>query len=392
MDPPEDAGAVTHARYRYQWEVGARTCIASLTEESIAGLLCEWHEDHVVAFGDGAAELVSVKHREASQGPWTLRGLCVDGGVAHLYQRWIGLSRIPRCRVFTSGGLNSDDQDSRAFADACHSRDEREIRPFARQIQRHLGAADAEDVVAFCQVLSIEAAQPGRPFIEATNIQDLLLPALRAMHVTATDPRRVYEAIVGLVERASRDREDRVSLGSVADVHRLDKDVARAALLASRFVTRSQVRAAVLEAIRPGGIRLAPSEPIPTRTNLQVKLERGGVGPTSIRSAQRTRALWAEVEARFRGDYPGADVEIEDLRTRVLEAVSAVEDDVLGDTHPTPYGPTLLSRVRSALRIEAIAPAAVFPIEDLHLLGLAFQLTDECQVWWSEEFDLRATV
>jgi hypothetical protein len=33
QEPAEDVGALTHARYRFQWEVGARTCIAMLTGE-----------------------------------------------------------------------------------------------------------------------------------------------------------------------------------------------------------------------------------------------------------------------------------------------------------------------------------------------------------------------
>ena len=27
------------------------------------------------------------------------------------------------------------------------------------------------------------------------------------------------------------------------------------------------------------------------------------------------------------------------------------------------------------------------PIDDAHLQGLVYQLTDECEIWWSEEFD-----
>ena len=390
--PPEDVGAKTHARYRYQWEIGARTCIAMLTQPELAGILCEWHEDHVVLFKGGTAELVSVKHREPSEGPWTLRGLCLEGGVAHLYRRWLALGRAPGCRVFTNGGLNTSEGEARSFAEACHSRSPDEVRGFVGRIQSHLGAEDADDVVAFCLILSIEAARPGRAHIKASNIQDLMMPALAALGIPTAYPHKPYEACVSLVERASRDQEQKVTLGSIADVDRLDGNVALGELLQSRTVTPSQVRAAVLNAVTAGGIPLAPQQPIPTTSVLVRKLSRGGVGPTAIRSAQRERALWAELEARFRGDLPGADSEVEDLRTRVLDGVAAAEEEILSQEHRAAYGPELLAMVRQRLTVEGLTRPPMFPLEDVHLLGLAFQLTDECQVWWSEEFDVEAAV
>jgi Cap4 dsDNA endonuclease len=390
--PPEDVGATTHARYRYQWEVGARVCLAMLGEDGPSAILCEWHEDHVVFYGDGTAELVSVKHREVSEGPWTLRGLCVDGGVAHLFQRWLGLERVPRCRVATNGGLNTGPGESRAFVDACHSRDPEAIRRFGPQIQGHLGAATVEDVIAFCLILSVESGIPGRAHIAASNIQDLLAPGLAHLRVSAADPRRVYEACVGLVEGASRDVGQRVTLGSMADVNRLATRVTTAALLESRLVTRSQVRSCVMNALTSGGFPLAPTRPVMSRSVLIRKLERGGIGPTSRHSAQRERALWAELEARYRSDLPGVNSELEDLRTRVLDLVSAAEVEVLSKDHAVQYGAALLAKVRDTLQVGRLTRTPALPIEDVHLLGLAFQLTDECEVWWSEEFDVEAAV
>ena len=178
----------------------------------------------------------------------------------------------------------------------------------------------------------------------------------------------------------------------MADVGRLDTDTAVAALIRSRLVTRSMVRAAVVGAIAQGGLALAPSGAIASRSVLVRKLERGGIGPTGIRSAQRLRAVWSEHEARFRADLPGANREMEDLRTRVLDAVSSAEDRVLSQPRNDPYGPELMTQVRDSLHVDRFGRTPIFPIEDSHLLGLVYQLTDECEVWWSPEFDVEAAV
>lgn len=392
QQPGEDVGALTHARYRFQWEVGARVCAAMLTEAEVVALLCEWHEDHVVIFADGSLELGSVKHRELSEGPWTLRALCVDGGVAHLYQRWIALERGPRCRLISNAGLRSGPAQAAAFAAACHSRSEGRIRPFAIRILTHLGGVDVDDVVAFCMGLSIETDVPGRTHIAASNIQDLIVPALQALGLSTLEPTRVYEAVVSGVERASRDRSERATLQSMADVRRLDKDSAMSGVLRSRLVTRSAVRATVWAAIAQSRIPLVPSGTVISRTNLVQKLARGGLGPTAIRSAQRLRAIWSELEARYQADLPGSDTEIEDIRTRVLDLVSEAEGHVSRHGRTEPYGPELETRVRELVRVQRLDRIPAFPIEDRHLLGLVYQLTDECEIWWSERFELEAAV
>jgi hypothetical protein len=316
----------------------------------------------------------------------------VDGGVAHLYVRWIALERGPRCRVITNAGLRSGATQAAEFAAACHSRTDEQIRPFAARILRYLGATDIDDVVAFGMGLSIEANVPGREHIAASNIQDLMVPALEAMQLDLRAPRAPYEAIVAVVERASRDRGARVTLESMADVGRLDTDTAMSALIGSRVVTRSAVRAAVLAAVRPSSMPLVPSGPIVRRTNLVQKLERGGIGPVMIRSAQRLRAVWSELEARYRADLPGSNLEIEDIRTRVLDLVSAAEVQVPRHGRTDPYGSELMTAVRELVRVQSLGRVPTFPIEDRHLLGLVYQLTDECDVWWSETFELEAAV
>lgn len=152
--PQEDVGAETHSRYRFQWECTARYCITMLVEDNIDVVLCEWHEDIVVFYRDGTAELISIKHREPTQGPWGLRELVIDGGVRHLFLRWTSTGRRARCLVVTNGALKPGADQAHGFAQACHQQDPGRLRVFAESIKLWLlqGADqqhDTADIVSF---------------------------------------------------------------------------------------------------------------------------------------------------------------------------------------------------------------------------------------------------
>lgn len=56
----EDSGPDTLGRYRYQAEIAAQDCLSRFEQEAIDYVVCEWHEDFVVAWAGGSMELVSV--------------------------------------------------------------------------------------------------------------------------------------------------------------------------------------------------------------------------------------------------------------------------------------------------------------------------------------------
>src|SRR4051794_33475496 len=86
--PQEDAGAETLSRYQFQHELAARRCVKVHLQDEVEKVICEWHTDYIVCFRDGRVELVSVKHLEPGQLPWTIRELCDDGGMRTLFERW----------------------------------------------------------------------------------------------------------------------------------------------------------------------------------------------------------------------------------------------------------------------------------------------------------------
>jgi hypothetical protein len=112
------------------------------------------------------------------------------------------------------------------------------------------------------------------------------------------------------------------------------------------------------------------------------KLEAGGIGPTNVENAKQLRADWTDYETRWRREVPGSDPEWLNLRARVLDAAAQAELDI--DTAET-YGEAMLRALNTRLQDERLQGLTGFPMDDRLLLGLAFQLTDECRVWWSRD-------
>lgn len=179
--PAEDSGAQTQSRFRYQHECTARSCVGMLLPDNcVASVVCEEHEDFIVIYTDERIELVSVKHREASRGPWSYAALCSDGGVKHLYERWLQTGRRALCRVMTNAGLKTGALEAQQLVDACQSRESERIEPFLADLAAALGSKEYERVREFALVLSVEAGLPSREHIAAVNVSAVYWPCSRS--------------------------------------------------------------------------------------------------------------------------------------------------------------------------------------------------------------------
>lgn len=112
------------------------------------------------------------------------------------------------------------------------------------------------------------------------------------------------------------------------------------------------------------------------------KLEAGGIGPTNVENAKQLRADWTDHVTRWRREVPGSDHEWLDLRTRVFATAAEAELEI--ETVDV-YGEAMLRAVSRHLEDEQLQGLVGFPLDDKLLLGLVFQLTDECRVWWSRD-------
>jgi hypothetical protein len=374
-DPaPEDAGASTAGRYRFQYCCAGARLLAAIAEGRSCVVICEHYEDYLVLGDDGAMQAISVKHREDHLAAWTIPSLADDGKLGHLldtFKRANG--QIDCCfesnRANTVAGLFSEDA---------------AVSGPLRNDLAHRLSVTREDIDAFLARLTFPPALPHRRDIESTFATRYATGALDALGITLS-PSTAISIARDLIANASAERleaevEARVLVAAPADRAAL----AAEAVLAARRVTDQDLA----EALRAAAAARTPSLSAAAvgageETTMTHKLVDGGLGPSTVETAQRRRRFWFSHVAQFR-DIPHRQQELASLTEWVQDQANAAESAAL-DSGKEPYGRLMHDRLIERLQNLDALPAGT-PPEDSNpalLSGAAYQLTDDCSVWFS---------
>lgn len=383
--PAEDSGTDTTDRYDFQYQVAARHCCEMLRRSGPAWILSEWHTDFVIGSVAGDYILVSVKHREQDQGLWTIARLCADGGLPTLRKRWEECGKPIQCRLVTNGSL---DENAKRMQRACQTGDRAKLAEYATAHIEKFEKCTDEALIEFFICLRIESDLPGRKFIRGNNVEKFMRPALFEAGLDHFDPWDAYDQVVAEVRYAARDFTDEPSgVWLLSEIDALDERGLLSASIQRRRLDSARISTAIHRLGSSGVAVLLPGRSATrTETRLVKKLRKGGVHETAIQAARRTRQAWTEFEARYRPPVPGGNDIADDLGTRVLQCAAIVCSRF--ESSDEPYGNAMLRKLSAELTPVRLGISNRLPIDPLHLLGLAFQLTDDCQIWWSAPFDL----
>lgn len=388
--PPDEAGALTAAWYRFQAELAAQMCLAMLAGEAVEQVVCEWHEDYVVVYRDDRSELVSVKHRELGQKPWTLKQLCNEGGLAHLFDRWLAAGGRARCRLQTNDGLRTGAGEPAELKKCCAEAGRAALAPWVAKLKANLvreshGVVDDKVIIDFLLDLRIEDGVPRRTDIRAHNLQEVVPPALERLKRHPTEGPRIYDAVVAEVEAASRLDGRAEVLQLFADPARLDVASEHRVRLAAKTLDRARLLRAIVKEERRG-LLLEMAGSAGRESVLVKKLKAGAVGPTGINNARNLFHNWRGHVAAWQADLPGASAEFDDVQARVLMLAHSVENQVRKPGEE--YGTTMYDALLASLQSRRIAVPGTSSSDPALLLGCAMHLTEECEIWWSDEFEL----
>lgn len=341
----------------------------------------EWHTDFIRCYdGPEADELVSVKHKSVDRGVWSVSEMASEV-LATLFKRWKALGARDRCTVVTNGGLKTGTGELRELADALPLGAPARLTPFEDRIAARISASVIE-TRAFLQALAIKTVGADESAIAAHVAETYCRPILLELGVSPSYSHHAYEAIFDLVYRIASGLEDKqpstwTAWGTWSEQ-----------LLANRSIGYQRV----CEALASIGITVDEAAAAARRigaapnTVMIKKLRRGGLGPSVQAGAPGLRAQWYALESQFREDIPiGSADEIRRLRRVVQNKAMLAESETRG---ATPYGPAMHLALNRELTDKSVR--STLPIDDLDLMGCAYQLTDECQVWWSERFDAYA--
>ncbi|TXC98901.1 DUF4297 domain-containing protein [Streptomyces sp. ISID311] len=384
-EPEEDSGSDTADRYEYQYQVAARHCFEFDSGE-LQWVLCEWHTDYILSLKDGRYVLVSVKHREPNQGLWTINRLCDDGGLKTLCTRWRECRTPYQTRLATNGAL---DRDAKRLSKACARSELSTLREFARDFYAKLGCQSSNDALEFLLCLRIESELPSRRYIRAENIEAHARPLLARSKDRRLESSNVYDAVVDVVRQAARAVDNkRPRAWTISRFDSLDSNALLEENIKKRMIDGARVAASIelLPRSGPALLQIDSDPDVTVESRLSKKLRRGGIGETGIQSARRMRRSWATFEAQYSSPLPHEGDLVDDLKTRVLHEAAMAETETFTDS--SPYGRKMLAVLHNKLTPDGIGAAPEIPLDRLHLLGLAYQLTDECKVWWSPEFDV----
>lgn len=394
-----DPGDQVIRKFRYQHAYGVILSIVMINKSRpYRAIWCEQHEDLLAEREDGCFDAVQVKTRKAETGTWNL----TDEAFAKSVYRFIMLDskfpgRIMRFYFVSNAEYsNSDSKRSshlspvklvgaiRSLANHCDLEGNR-----AKGFEALRSAIKCDADMLFSVLSRIELVVGPTENAFEDEICHTHLPNLAdCQGLTPRSLAKVLNALISLVEIAadvkcadpmrhcvgitSSGEDDPVVLGKRI----LPADIFHAIRGACDLGVQYPSELATLN--------LNSGETV--RSVLKQKLERGG--------------LWDQFEAMRRKTLI-AEAALLEVATRTAEGkqmVSQVENVVLSEcaearlrvsTLTNPLGPHMLIDVQDRLgRIARDAPAKVNYQPYEVLVGVAGLLTDACQVWWSDRFDL----
>lgn len=402
--PSDDAGAQTADRYEWQAAMAARDLLAMYLDlvegdgdpvgATDHGLVCEYHEDWATVLPT-SVEIVSGKHKEPRFGSFTtVSGLLDDGGLYHLFDRWLALGASTRCRLATTAGL---DADAALIHEVCahrsasltdelpNERCERAYRKLLDGVARRRaddGQPMIEDLGSlvlprFLGFLVMETGLPRRDFVPAMAPTAYAAPVARA--VGRPDlAAELWESVLALVRARMRAAgpSRRGQLPSLAG--KAEDELER------RAVTVADVHVAIRTALaQPGGF--APLPRLTVTNKMAVKMADGRCSATSIERAEELRRLFTSWRRRRRSEPGGREAELElDLLLRKVADRATTEVR----TDDQPWGARLWAEIENRLETETGQGAARGLDSDM-LLGGISDLTNGCKIWYSEPFDAK---
>lgn len=403
--PLDDVGAATADRYEWQAMMAAADALSiyfsfldesgELSQGAQCTMLCEHHEDWSVA-KNGSTEIVSAKHRETSTGPLSsYRQVLTDGGVLHLFKRWIALEQTPECRLVTTSGLAGDGakidwacKELRDKPTAVDAGVDVVVTGLKSVMETQLDAEDAKLITegdevlrTFLASLRFQIDQPRRDLVPELAGERYGRPVSERLGQPDAGF-AVWTAVLAVVRPRMR-AAGPARGGGLPTVLGVDHDDS----LAPRTLAIADIDTAIRLALRHS----VDYTPLPRRVKenrMAVKMTQGGCSDNAVERADELRLQYGRYsQARRSAPDPN------DSRGQIGNTLRRVVDEATDNvrTEDGPWGAELWRELgRQFRRLEGQAEAQGLST-DL-LLGGVSELANNCQVWFTDRFDIDAVL
>jgi hypothetical protein len=427
--PTDDAGAHTADLYEWQAVMAAADGLRMYFDALDAGgrlvggdgrrILCERHEDWVVLCG-ADAELVSAKHPGLSFGAYTtMNSLADDGGLAHLFNRWLVMQEKATCRLVTTAGMAGPPKKLGAIMETLRERRlagreltsdgefDEHLTGFGKALLRHCdglssrwkpnpgeppdavpNAGHRSQIARFLSILQFQPSIP-KDYVEFAAPGMHARPVLDRLGSSASAD-AIWEAVVSLF-RARMRAAGPTATGGLPSIlayplgAETPTPVELEGELSNRIVTLADIDLAVQTAIAfPKGFARLPR--MVRTSRLAVKMEVGGCSDNAVERAEQLRIDYQDLWRDRLAVDPLARAEQARLRRTLLRisdtATSAVK------TPSTSWGAALWRELETQLEQQSGSLPDDLDV-DLALGGIC-ELSSRCQVWFSDGFDVDA--
>jgi Cap4 dsDNA endonuclease len=393
--PSTDAGDETASRFRYQWICAATvSCMILDPTEDTDEIFCEQFEDILQKHSDNTFSGLQVKTRASDQPLWkatddAIRSSCarfakLEGDFPGLFRKYNFLTNHP-LQVSKNG------QDIRHILDAI--RGAKSLGELTGVVKTYLGrvARDAgcPENIAFAALSKTRAYDDLPKLNDATMrlVNDLVSTWDRASELTLSRVKNAAgELITECFNASSLEHRDTLPAYLSATGDPVGTE------LMARVSGKRIDKARLIATLERGMNATAPLEGdlsnevlgVGDRSLLVGKLDAGGFSAPSINSAEDLRdkaeylgIKWTKVHGRENGLQ-----RFNHIRSVVLrEAANSYEyTHGAGD----PFGISMLAELRERLQSRRSAGTQLYDCSDDHLEGVAFALTSECKVQWSD--------
>lgn len=432
MPPAEDSGSRTLNRYRWQSRVAARDLLILLSldlAEQLRGeaspyraLISERHEDWVLISGD-RWQLVSAKHLDGDQGPWTWSTLLSGGGIPHLFRNHRRLAQKPRSRMVTNNAIRSL-AETRSLRDLCQLDDDADASPRrlvppkdlvelnhtlachlmvhhqdaglndeeSQGRSKHVGQCTPnprllESTARFLASLTLETSVSGRRDIVHSGPSRFVAPVLKKMGHQSIHAEAAWEALTGYVEQSMEDQLPTEDAGLTKLIRSFSARVLTLGEEAAekRTVTTGQARKVIERALEKPGVYLAPR--LPLEHKVTVKMEAGGLESNAIQRAEDRMATWRKTCASEVDDSPGNHAQMQEFAEELDFQVDDLHFDLrIQKVDQSEFGMRLWHKA-TRLSPETF-PSLPFPLTRSLLTGALADASDQCRVWFTaDRFD-----
>jgi len=394
-----DPGDQVIRKFRYQHAYGVILSVVMITKERpYRAIWCEQHEDLLAERNDDKFDAFQVKTKKSETGTWNISDQAFVKSITRFIDLNIKFPEAIRRFYFVSNAdySNSDSKKSshlspvKLLAAVQIVGNHKElVGDAATGFAALAKATDRTEDALFLVLKHVELVNGPTESAFEDEICQRHLPRIKECQgLTPKSLIRVLNSLVSLMERAA-DVQCSDPMRHCIGINSSDEDdpvILGKRILAEDIIltTREACNIGVQYPEELATLKLNPGEV--TRSVLKKKMERGG--------------LWAQFEAMRRKALT-AEYALLEVASRTADGRqknSQVENVVLSEcaearlrvgAETNPIGPPMLINVQDRLdRIAKENPSKVNYQPYEVLVGVAGLLTDACQVWWSEKFEL----